>query len=64
MPPGQVLAGHSVGEDHLTNDAVAILLGVAHLVVPVAQAAVVAQVAEGVAVIAPPCIEVLAEPRI
>jgi hypothetical protein len=52
---------HRVGEHHLADHAVGLLLAVAHLVVPVAVAAGVAQVAEGVAVLLPPGVEVVEE---
>ncbi len=53
-----------VGEDDLAHDAVGLLLAVAHLVVPVAVAAGVAQVAEGVLVLAAPGVEVVEVPGV
>ena len=50
---------HGVREDDLADDAVGVLLAVAHLVVPVAQAAVVAEVLERVLVLAAPRVEVV-----
>ena len=51
--------GHGVGEQDLAGHAVGVLLGVAHLVVPVAQPPLVAEVAEGVLVLPAPGVEVL-----
>ena len=53
-----------VGEDHLADDAVRFLLAVAHLVVPVAVPPLVAEILEGVPVLAPPGVEVLQVRRI
>ncbi|MEZ5348969.1 MAG: hypothetical protein R2714_07195 [Microthrixaceae bacterium] len=53
-----------VGEHHLTHYAVLLLLGVAHLVVPVAQPALVAHVLVGVLVLTAPGVEVVQELRI
>ena len=52
---------HGVREDHLADDAVGVLLAVAHLVVPVAQPTVVArrEVLVGVAVLVAPRVEVV-----
>ena len=50
---------HRVGEHHLADDAVGLLLAVAHLVVPVAQPAVVAEVLVRVLVLVAPGVEVV-----
>ena len=50
---------NGVGEDDLADDAVGILLAVAHVVVPVAPAPLVAQVLERVLVLLPPRVEVV-----
>ena len=56
---------HRVGEDHLADDAVLVLLLVAELTIPVAHAQVgVLQVLERVLVLPPPGVEVVAVPRI
>ena len=55
---------HRVGEHHLGDDAVGLLLAVAHLVVPVAVPAGVTEVAEGVLVLPAPGVEVVEEPGI
>ena len=51
--------GHRVREDDLADHAVLLLLAVAHLVVPVAEAPGVAEVLERVLVLGPPGVEVL-----
>src|SRR5439155_24133180 len=51
---------HRVGEHHFADDAVLQLLGVAHVVVPVAVAPLITEIAEWVLVLVAPGVEVLA----
>ena len=50
---------HGVGENHFADHPVGVLLAVAHLVVPVAEPTVVAQIAERILVAPPPRVELV-----